>query len=84
MDVELIPGEAFRVYVQSSSRQGLKFLVDWEAFDFNGQCSCEHFSMTLIKDVRAGREAQCKHIKCAERFLGRHFARRIKAELDKQ
>lgn len=84
MDVELIPGEAFRVYVQSSSRQGIKFLVDWEAFDFNGQCSCENFSMTRIRDVRAGKRSQCKHIRQAAAYLGEHFARRIKAELDKQ
>lgn len=83
MDVELIPGEAFRVYVQSSSRQGIKFLVDWESYDFNGECSCEHFCMTLIREVRKGKRVQCKHIKIASTHLGEYFARRIKAELSK-
>ena len=84
MDVVQIEGEPFRLYVQSSSRAGVQFLVELDAFDFNGQCSCEDFSMRRIDDVRSGKESQCKHLRCAERWWAKMMMRRIKQELGKQ
>jgi len=84
MDVVQIEGEPFRLYVQSSSREGIQFLVELDAFDFNGQCSCEDFSMRRIIDVREGKESQCKHIRICERWWAKMMMRRIKHELTKQ
>lgn len=84
MDVIPIPGEPFRLYVQSSSREGIQFLVELDAFDFNGQCSCEDFALRRIVDVREGKESQCKHIRCGERWWAKMMMRRIKQELIKQ
>jgi len=84
MDVEPIVGEAFRVYVQSSSRRGIKFLVDLDEFDFNGMCSCEDFSLRRVIDVRAGKKSECKHIRIAKDWWALMMMRRIKDQLQRQ
>ena len=84
MDVVQIEGEPFRLYVQSSSRAGVQFLVELDALDFNGQCSCEDFGLRRISDVRAGKRSQCKHIRVAVDWWAEMMMRRIKQELGKQ
>lgn len=84
MDVEPITGEAFRCYVQSSSRQNVKFLVDLEEHDFNGACSCENFSLTRIREIHEGKRSQCKHIRVAWDWWAITMARKIKAAMDAQ
>lgn len=84
MDVIPIHGEPFRLYVQSSSREGIQFLVELDAFDFNGQCSCEDFGLRRVKDVHAGKESRCKHLRVAIDWWAEMMMRRIKQELIKQ
>lgn len=84
MDVEPIPGEAFRVYVQSSSRREIKFLVDLDEFNFNGMCSCEDFSLRRVSDAREGKRSECKHIRIAKDWWADMMMRRIKKQLDEQ
>lgn len=84
MDVEPIPGEAFRLYVQSSSRRGIKFLVDLDEFDFNGMCSCEDFSLRRVVEVRDGKKSECKHIRIAKDWWAEMMMRRIKQQLQRQ
>jgi len=84
MDVIPIQGEPFRLYVQSSSREGIQFLVELDAFDFNGQCSCEDFALRRIPDVRSGKQSRCKHLRVAIDWWAEMMMRRIKQELIKQ
>lgn len=84
MDVEPIEGEPFRVYVQSSSRRGIKFLVDLDEFDFNGMCSCEDFSLRRVVEVREGKKSECKHIRVAKDWWCEMMMRRIKCTLKAQ
>ncbi len=75
----------FRFLVTSSSRgsSGLKFLVDLSDHDCNGSCSCEHFSMTLINEVRKGHEVVCKHISAADKVWAKWMKRKVKDTMEK-
>ena len=81
MDAELIDGEPFRLYVQSSSRRQMRFLVDLESYNWNGECSCENFTMTRINDVRAGKRSRCKHLDVGWDTWAMEVAKRIKEKL---
>lgn len=73
----------FRFHVTSSSRAnaGLKFLVELDAHNFNGACSCENFSMTRIRDVREGKLSRCKHIDVARAHFCDYMLKRLKKEM---
>lgn len=85
MDVESFE-PPFRFHVVSSSRgsSGLRHLVDLVENDFVGACSCEHFTMTLIREVRAGKIARCRHIEVARKHWLDWMLKRVKTELDNQ
>lgn len=59
----------FRFWVDSTSRVGLRHLVDVGAYGGNGECSCEIFTMSMARELKMGRapgtDTRCKHIRCA-------------------
>lgn len=71
--VELVPGEDFRFHVTSKSRANLRHLVDLESYRWNGECSCEAFTMNHRKFLEAGGKAaditRCSHIKATRSFF---------------
>ncbi len=78
-----IEGEVFRYYVHSVNGGG-DYLVDLEENDFQGECSCPHFTCRLgprISDRERGPHLRCKHIIAARDFafdeLGRMIANHL-------
>lgn len=69
--VESVDGELLRYWVKSSSRAGVRHLVDLAENRGLGQCSCEAFNFNLLPKAREGGgttvapQFQCKHIKAA-------------------
>ena len=58
----------FRYQVDSESRHGIKHLVEIDAYENNGACACEHFTMrleTVCKQpaFQPSEDTRCKHIK---------------------
>ena len=43
-----------RYWVWSRSRPGMKFLVQIDSYNYNGECQCEAFTMNLQKLLRRG------------------------------
>jgi hypothetical protein len=64
--IEPVPGEPFRVHVQSESRPEITFLVDLQANALNGWCSCEDFQ---ARCGERGTKTRCKHIRAARDWL---------------
>jgi hypothetical protein len=50
--VQEVPGERFRYWVRSRSRPEERHLVDLLANGGNGECACEHFTMTCKPNWR--------------------------------
>ncbi len=42
-----IVGEPLRFHVRSRTEPGLKYLVDLESYNRNGECGCQHFEFRL-------------------------------------
>lgn len=58
---------ALRYQVDSDSREDVKHLVEIDAFEGNGRCSCEHFTFALEKLTRLpgfepSNASRCRHI----------------------
>ena len=83
MDAEFFE-PPFRIYVQSSSRENMKFLVDLEEYDFHGSCSCEDFSLRRVRDVQLGKESECKHLPIAKRFWYNFMVRKVSEKMKGQ
>ena len=67
-----IPFEPFRFHVASESEPAYPHLVDLEAFDGVGQCSCEDFvyrKQSRLERGERGAEYRCGHILAAREFL---------------
>lgn len=80
--VEPIAGEIFRYYVKSWNTQA-RYLVDLAEADFQGTCSCIHFSCRIHPARDNGRKAECKHIAAAIRFAWPIFARQFMKEYNR-
>lgn len=63
--VERLEGEYFRFHVGSKSRPGKVHFVDLEESKWEGQCDCERFVFVVGVERRAGRKAECRHIRVA-------------------
>jgi len=87
MRVIEIDGEWFRFHVTSSTRPGVRHLVDLEENGFNGKCSCEHFSIgcqpVLDKTPHRGAHTRCIHIAAARDEWFRKVAPALAKELNK-
>lgn len=81
--VEPISGELFRYYVKSWNTQA-RYLVDLAEADFQGTCSCIHFSVRVHPARVNGRKMECKHITAAIRFAWPLFARQFMKEYNRR
>ena len=67
-----IVGEFWRFHIRSRTRADLH-LVDLEAYNFNGECSCEHFRFKLCRMLDDGAKPsesrRCDHIKRARAYM---------------
>lgn len=64
-----IPGELLCFNVRSHRDPGVQYRVELDAYNYNGACSCEHFTIRLEPELaKQGRHAKpspllrCKHI----------------------
>lgn len=67
MKVDPLDGEWFRFHVHSESGKDV-YLVDLEELDWNGQCSCPHFTCRLHPKLNVDGKSthtRCKHILAA-------------------
>lgn len=55
MNVEPIPNESLRFYVESESELGMKHLVDLSLNRGHGSCSCQAFSFICEPNLKAGK-----------------------------
>ena len=53
--VELVPGELTRFHVQSESEPGIRHMVDLAFNGGSGFCSCQAFSFTCERNIKAGK-----------------------------
>ena len=69
--VSPIEGELFRFHVRSRTR-GIQHLVDLEEYEWNGACSCEHFTLRFRRQLEdgaaPGNSRRCDHIKRARDY----------------
>lgn len=83
MKVAPIPGELFRFYVESRTRKWIEFrhLVDLEAYNGAGQCSCEHYQFSCEPKLARGRAPspalRCAHIRAARAYFRSTLLRRM-------
>lgn len=55
MNVEPIPGESLRFYVESESEPGTKHLVDLSLNRGSGVCSCKAFEFQCQQNIKLGK-----------------------------
>jgi len=55
MNVEPIPGESLRFYVESESEPGTKHLVDLTENRGSGKCSCQAFQFQCEQNIKLGK-----------------------------
>lgn len=70
-----INGEALRFHVLSRTNLAVRYLVDLESFNFNGECGCEDFEFRhapvlcrQVKPVPSDR-TRCYHIRAARNWI---------------
>lgn len=70
--VEPVDGEFGRYWVQSSSRPGIRHLVDLKGNRGNGWCGCERWAITyqplLDRGAKPDRLLACRHIRIAREY----------------
>jgi hypothetical protein len=70
-----IEGEVMRLLVRSRTTPGLRYLVDLESYDLNGECGCDHFAFKLRQELeqsprpRPMDRTRCWHILQARRWI---------------
>ena len=93
--MEVKPFERLRYKVQSRREKTLgiaPWLVDLGAFKGSGKCTCEHFSMRCISEIRrlkaigefhpedpnwSNDNVKCAHIRVAEIYFFREFKQKF-------
>ena len=81
--VEQLAGE-LRYLVDSDVRGKPAYLVDLEAYECNGACTCPNFQMRLEPKVRGGSRLRCKHILRARDVFADDVLKRIITERAKR
>ena len=70
-----------RYQVRSRERPEIWHLVQLDAYNSNGACSCEHFSIPLLNQLREGvtpsDDTRCFHIKRVRGHLLDWFVREV-------
>lgn len=70
-----------RYLVRSRKRPEIQHLVQLDAYNFNGSCGCEHFSIPLLNKLREGvppsDDTRCYHIKRVRGHLLDWFVREV-------
>jgi hypothetical protein len=81
--VSEIYGEPFRFHVASFSKMEMIYLVDLEANDLAGQCSCPNWAYRLGPKIAAGERPRCRHIRAARDYAFDSLVRRLQHEMSK-
>lgn len=70
-----------RFLVRSRKRDGVKHLVQLDAYNYNGACGCENFCNPLLRKLREGAlpsdETRCYHIRRVREVLMDKFLREV-------
>ena len=71
----VVAESATRYLFESKRQKGCVHLVDLEANDLNGECSCQHYQYRVAPMIKQGllkpdsEKARCKHIRVARQLF---------------
>lgn len=73
-----------RCTVGSGSRKRVTHLVDLAAYNGNGRCTCEHFTMTMEPELKKMKgphnRYRCKHILAARHYFCNNMIKAIRKQ----
>ena len=85
-----LEGEPMRFLVRSRTEPGLRYLVDLESYNLNGECGCDHFGYHIRPELEGNHRPEpkdrtrCWHIMQARRCLLDLFLEKLAAQTNVQ